>query len=130
MSELVVKVRVGPFAAASAALCAAGVVGCVLLPPSARGPAVYGVIAASFGALCGLSALVLSAHRGTNGILAGFSIGFLCRAVLVAVGLLASGARGNLALVYVAAFFILYAATQVVEVVFVSRSSRPQGATP
>jgi len=32
--------------------------------------------------------------------------------------------------VYVAAFFTLYAATQVIEVLFVQASSRPQGATP
>jgi hypothetical protein len=65
-------------------------------------------------------------------VLAGFSIGFLCRAVLVAGGLLASGARGNLALVYALAFFTLYAATQLIEVLFVHASSRSlsSGATP
>ncbi len=88
-------------------------------------------MAASLGALCGLSALWAAAGRGVNGVLAGFTIGFLSRAILVAVGLVASGARGNLALVYVAAFFSLYAATQIVEVLFVHKSSqlRP-GATP
>ena len=128
MSETAAKPRVAPFAATSAAVCAAGVVIAVLLPAPARGPAVYGAVAASFGALCAMGALAMSVQRGTSGVLAGFSIGFLCRAILVAAGLLASGARGNLALVYVAAFFILYAATQVIEVVFVSRSSHPSGA--
>ena len=127
MSQTGAKPRVAPFAATSAAVCSAGVIAAVLLPPPARGPAVYGAVAASFGALCALAALAMSVQRGTSGVLAGFSIGFLCRAVLVAAGLIASGARGNLALVYVAAFFILYAITQVIEVVFVSRSSRPSG---
>ncbi len=127
MSETSARPRVAPFAAISAAVCSAGVVVAVLLPAPARAPAVYGALAASFGALCALFALAMSAQRGTSGILAGFSIGFLCRAVLVAAGLIASGARGNLALVYVAAFFILYAITQVIEVVFVSRRSRPSG---
>ena len=45
----------------------------------------------------------------------------------MAAGLIASGARGNLALIYAAAFFTLYAATQSIEVLFVHRSS--QGAT-
>src|SRR6267378_1075471 len=75
-------------------------------------------------------AMARAAGKGVNGVLTGFSIGFLSRAALVAAGLLASGARGNLALVYVAAFFTLHAATQVIEVLFVHANSRPQGATP
>lgn len=127
MSDTAAKPRVAPFAATSAAVCAAAVVAAVLVPPPARGPAVYGAVAASFGALCALVALAAWARRGTTGVLTGFAIGFLCRAILVAAGLIVSGARGNLALVYVAAFFILYAFTQAIEVVFVSRSSRPSG---
>jgi hypothetical protein len=122
--------RLAPFALASAAACALGAGLCLLVPATARGAALYGVAAASLGALCGLGALSLSAGKGVQGVLAGFTIGFLCRAVLVAAGLFASGARGNLALVYTGAFFTLYAATQLVEVLFVHRSSRPQGATP
>jgi hypothetical protein len=114
---------VWPFAASSAAACALGIAISLMLPSALRGPAVYGAVAASVGALCGLWALKASTGRGINGVFAGFSIGFLCRAVLVATGLLASGARGNLALVYVAAFFALYAATQVIEVLFVHQSS-------
>ena len=116
-----------PFAAASAAVCALGIAVSLLLPPPARGPALYGVIAAALGSVCALSALVRSAGKGTNALLIGFSIGFGCRAVLVAAGLIASGARDNLALVYVAAFFTLYAATQLIEVLFVHACSRPQG---
>ena len=51
-------------------------------------------------------------------------MGYLATAFLVAVGLIASGAHGRDALTYVFVFFALYAATQVVEVLFV----RGQGA--
>jgi hypothetical protein len=90
--------------------------------------AVYAAVAASMGALCALSALIGWADRGVNGVLTGFAIGFLCRA-LIAVGLLASGARGDAALVYVFTFFALYASTQVIEVLYV-HFNRPQRATP
>jgi hypothetical protein len=119
-----------PFAIASAVFCALGVGAVLLLPPAARGPALYGVASAALGALCAFSALVHGVAKGGTGVLAAFAIGFLCRALLVAAGLMASGARGNLALVFAAAFFTLYAATQVIEVLFVHASSRPQGATP
>jgi hypothetical protein len=122
--------RLAPFALASTAACALGAALCMLLPAGARAAGLYGVGAASLGGLCGLGALSLFAGKGINGVLAGFTIGFLCRAVLVAAGLFASGARGNLAQVYSGAFFTLYAATQFVEILFVHRSSRPQGATP
>jgi len=122
-----VKTRVWPFAAASAAACALGFALAALLPADARPAALYGVAAASVGAAGALAALVLFAGKGVNSLLAGFSVGFLVRAALVAAGLIASGARGNLALIYAAAFFTLYAATQSIEVLFVHRSS--QGAT-
>jgi hypothetical protein len=117
-----------PFAVASAAACALGIAGAFLLPPSLRVPALYGAVAASLGAVCALTALVRATGKGVNGLLLGFSIGFLCRAALVGIGLVASGARDNLALVYAAAFFTLYVSTQVIEVLFVHSSSRPQGA--
>lgn len=129
MSEPFAKAKVFPFAAASACACALGIGVALLLPPATREPALYGAVAASFGALCAMAALAASADRGTNGVLLGFSIGFLCRAGLVAVGLIASSARGNAALVYTCAFFAVYAATQLIEVLFVHRSSHPQGAT-
>jgi hypothetical protein len=122
--------RLAPFVLASTAACGLGFGLCLLVPGPARDAALYGVAAASVGGLCGLGALSLFLGKGINGVLAGFSVGFLCRAVLVAAGLFASGARGNLAQVYIGAFFTLYAATQFVEVLFVHRSSRPQGATP
>ena len=119
------KTRVVPYAAASAGLCAAAMaIALVLRQPVA----LYGAVAASAGALCGLSGLAAFAGRGVNGVLLGFTIGFLARAVLVAVGLIASGARGPEALTYVFAFFGLYLGTQIVEVLFVARGA--QGATP
>lgn len=131
MSETKTSARLFPYAGASAAACALGIASSLFLPPEARGPALYGAVAASLGAVCGLAALVAGVNRGVNGVLAGLTIGFLCRAVLVALGLVAGGARGNLALVYVAAFFTIYASTQVVEVLFVHASSRrASGATP
>ena len=119
-----------PFAMASGGACALAIAASLLLPEPARGPAVYGVVSAALGALCAFSALVRGVGRGGTAVLTAFTIGFLCRAALVAAGLLASGARGNLALVFAAAFFTLYAATQVIEVLFVHANSRTQGATP
>jgi hypothetical protein len=122
--------RTRPFAIASALLCIVAIVVAIALPEPARGPAVYGAGAAALGAFCAFVALARAANKGINGVLTGFTIGFFCRAALVAAGLLASGARGKLALVYVAAFFVVYAATQVIEVLFVQSSSRPHpGAT-
>lgn len=121
------RAKATPFAIASGAACALGIGLALLLGAEARGPALYGAVAASFGALCAFTALARSIGRGLNGLLTGFTIGFLCRAVLLGIGLVASGARDNLALVYVGAFFTLYVPTQVIEVLFVHASSRPQG---
>ncbi len=123
----VAQSRAFPFAIASAASCAVALAVSLLLPAPARSPALYGAAAAALGAVCAFAALARSAGKGTNALLAGFMLGFLCRAALVAIGLLASGARDNLALVYVAAFFSLYAVTQVIEVLFVHAMQRPQG---
>jgi len=119
------KTRLLPYAVSSGCACIAALAFALSLQ---KPVAVYGAVAASFGALCGLSALAAFAGRGVNGVLLGFTIGFLCRGVLVAVGLLASGARGNAALTYVFSFFGLYLATQIVEILFVARGA--QGATP
>ena len=128
MSET--RSKAAPFAIASAAVCILGIGISLMLPEPGREPALYGAASAALGAVCAFSALTRGVAKGSTGVLTGFSIGFLCRAGLVAAGLLASGARGNLALVYAGAFFALYAATQVIEVLFVHASSRPQGATP
>src|SRR5581483_9074085 len=90
--------KAAPFAIASAAACALGIAAAFLLPASVRGAAVYGAVAASLGAVCAFTALVRATGKGVNDLLLGFSIGFLCRAALVGIGLVASGARDNLAL--------------------------------
>jgi len=118
-----VKPRVWPFAAASAAACAAG----IAVSLAFGGPAVYGAVAATLGAVCALAALVASIDRGVNGVFLGCTVGCLCRTFLVGAGLVTSGARGGLAIAYVVAFFALYAVTQIVEVMFVRAHSR--GAT-
>jgi hypothetical protein len=112
---------------ASAACCALGLGVAMVLGEPARTPAVFGAAAASLGALCAMAALA-AAGKGLNPVLAAFVIGFLCRALLIGVGLVASGVRGNAALTYVFSFFAIYAATQVVEVLFVR--AQAQGATP
>ena len=109
------KSRIWPFAAASAAACLLG----IAVAAFVGGPAVYGAVAAALGGVCALAALVAAIDRGSSGVLLGFTIGFLLRAVLVGAGLIASGARGNAALAYVIAFFSVYAVTQTVEVLFV-----------
>jgi hypothetical protein len=114
---------VWPFAAASAGACALGLLLALLVPGPARIAALWGAAAAAVSGALALSALALLAGKGLNGVLAGFTAGFLARAALVAAGLFASGARGDLALVYAAAFFALYAATQIIEVLFVRKSS-------
>jgi hypothetical protein len=120
---------VWPFAGASAGACAVALLAAASVHGEARPAALYGTIAASIGGACALAALAAFADRGINGLLAGFSIGFLARGALVALGLVVSGARGNLALTYAVAFFAVYAATQVIEVLFVHKSSHHEGAS-
>lgn len=104
-----------PFAVASFAACAVGVGAAALFGR----PALFGAVAASLGAACALAALVAFAGKGVNGVLGGFTAGFLVRALVLGVGLVASGARNDGAIPYVIAFFAVYAATQTVEVLFV-----------
>src|SRR5207237_6966200 len=89
--------KAAPFAIASAAVCALGIGISLLLPEPGRGPALYGAASAALGAFCAFCALARCVTKGPAGVLTGFSIGFLCRAALVAAGLFASGARGTLA---------------------------------
>ena len=109
------KAKIWPFATATAAACVLSVAVSAFI----GGPALFGAVAASLGGVVALAALVASIDHGSNGVLLGFTIGFLLRAVLVGAGLIASGARGNAALAYVVAFFTVYAVTQTVEVLFV-----------
>jgi hypothetical protein len=113
--------RVIPFAAASLAFCALGFAAASFAPD--RRAALFGVGAAAASALFALPCVVLGLPHGTNGALAGFLGGFFARMVMVAVGLLLSGARGEAAVSYVIAFFALYALTQAVEVAYIWGSS-------
>ena len=111
-----------PYALASAALC-----GLALLAAShASHPraALFGAGAATASAAIALPVLAYGIPRGTNGVLAGFVAGFFARMLAVATGLLLSGARGDGAVAYATAFFLLYALTQAVEVAYVRASSR------
>lgn len=114
-----------PFAAASAAACAIGVGGAVF---SGVRPAVFGAGAATLAAIGALAALAAGVRAGTvNGLLGAFTVGFFCRMILVALGLIALGAHGtdrSQALAYVGSFFALYLVTQVIEILFVRASSR------
>ena len=115
---------VWPFAGASALLVAAGLAVSYLLAPAEGHAARAGLIAAAVGGACALPALRLGSAHGTNGLLAGFSVGFFARMISVALGLVLSAARGPTALVFVGAFFVLYAATQGVEIGYVFAQAR------
>jgi hypothetical protein len=115
-----------PFAAVSAALVALSFVASFLFGP-AEGHAVRGgLLAAAVGAAFALPALRAGLARGTSGLFAGFSVGFLARMVCVAVGLVASGARGPAAVAWALSFFALYALTQAVEIGYVFSSTRAE----
>lgn len=115
-----------PFAALSAALFALAFAASFLLDPGRGHAARGGLLAAAVGAACALPALRAGLAHGTNGLLAGFSAGFFARMLCVAVGLVASGARGPEALAWALAFFVLYAATQAVEIGYVFSSTRAE----
>jgi hypothetical protein len=88
------------------------------------------VFAAGLGGAVSLAAIAVGVKKGTNGLLAGFAAGFMARMILVAVGLIASGAQGRAALLYAATFFALYAATQAVEIAYVWACSRAARKVP
>lgn len=113
-----------PFALGEALLAALALGGSLLLAPPLAGPARAGLAAAAVGAAVALAALRVGLPHGTNGALAGFSLGFLARLACVAVGLVLSGAHGTAALAWAAAFFFLYAATQGVEIAYVFAGAR------
>ena len=122
MTQALERAPLFPFAAASAAACAIGLGGAIF---SGVRPALFGAGAASLAAVGALAALSVGVRAGTvNGLLGAFTAGFFCRMVLVALGLVASGARGAAALAYVGSFFALYLVTQVIEILFVRASSR------
>ena len=94
------------------------------------------VSAGSFCALAAGLATLLAIHlglgRGTPGLFAGISVGFLLRTVLLGLGFVATGARAA-PFEFVLPFFLVYAATQVAEIVYVvlhnARGQRAKGGT-
>ena len=116
--------RLHLYVAASALACAA-----VLAIASRISPAaLFGAGSAAVAAAAALPLVAWGAPRGTNALLGGFVGGFFARMILVAAGLLLSGARGDPAIQYAFAFFAVYAATQAVEVAYVFSSSRARRA--
>ena len=111
-----------PYALASASLCALALLAAA--QATQMRAALFGAGAAAASAACALPALALGVPKGTSGVLAGFVAGFFARMLAVATGLLLSGARGDGAVAYATAFFLLYALTQAVEVAYVRASSR------
>jgi len=112
-----------PYALASASLCALALLGAA--QASQMRAALFGAGAAAASAAVALPSLALGAPKGTSGILAGFVAGFFARMVAVAAGLILSGAKGDSAVAYAAAFFLVYALTQAVEVAYVWAMRKP-----
>jgi len=123
---------IAPFAAAAGVVALGAFFYCTSLAEAdVRRVTLFGVVASSLAAAVALAALALGVKKGTtNGLLAGVSVGFLARMIAVAVGLIGSGARGNHALLYVAAFFAIYAASQAAEIAYVWASSRARTGRP
>ena len=112
-----------PYALASASLCALALLAAG--QASHMRAALFGAGAATLSAAFALPALALGAPKGTSGVLAGFVGGFFVRMVAVAAGLILSKAQGDGAIAYAAAFFLLYALTQTVEVAYVWATRKP-----
>jgi hypothetical protein len=116
--------RLAPYAALSALASACGLLVASQVSPSALSGAAFAAASAALA----LPFIAWGSPRGTNALLGGFVAGFFVRMILVAAGLLFSRARGEGALQYAAAFFAVYAATQLVEVAYVFSSSRARRA--
>lgn len=96
----------------------------VLSGPELSTPILFGAGAATFAGVIAFPALHAGLPRGTNGLLAGFTVGMLVRMLLVGVGLVASGLRGGAAIVFAFSFFFVYAGTMAVEIAYVIAVSR------
>jgi hypothetical protein len=116
--------RLAAYAAASALASACG----LAVAAQVSAAALFGAGFAAASAAFALPFIAWGAPRGTNALLGGFVGGFFVRMLLVAVGLLLSGARGGGSLHYAIAFFAVYAPTQLVEVAYVFSCSRPRRA--
>jgi hypothetical protein len=94
------------------------------------------VQAGAMGALAAGLATLLACHfslgRGVNALLAAISVGFLLRTLLLGLGFVLSGAR-RAPFDFVLPFFLVYAATQAAEIVYVvlhNRGARAPGTSP
>ncbi len=120
---------IAPFAIAMVGSCLAVLGVCAALAPAAlKGIILAGGLASFLAGCAALAGVAVGIKHGTNGLLAGFTVGFFARAIAVAIGLIVSGAQGRSALIYVASFFGFYAVTQAIEIAYVWSSSRGQGA--
>jgi len=78
----------------------------------------WGAFSALAAGLVTLYAVHVGLRRGVNGLLAAISVGFLLRTLLLGLGFLGAGARAA-PFEFVIPFFLVYAATQGVEIVYV-----------
>ncbi len=99
-----------------------------LLGPELRMVARAASLCALLAGLASLAAVHQGYARGTNGLFAGIGLGFFSRMVLLAVGLVATHARGDAALAYAFTFFALFVLTQGTEIAYVLSRSRSRTA--
>ena len=119
----------GRWLALEAGLGALALAAASLTNAEVRPAILWGVGSALLAGFIALPSVHHGLSKGMKGLLAGLTVGFLARVVLVALGLVLSGARGAAALPYVFAFFLLYAATQGVEIASViQHNARSRGA--
>ena len=112
--------------------CGFGVASVPRFYPASPTLVAWGAFASLAAGLVTLFAVHLGLRRGINGLLAAISVGFLLRTVLLGVGFVAAGAR-TAPFEFVIPFFLVYAATQGVEIVYVvlhnARGRNAQGGT-
>jgi hypothetical protein len=90
-----------------------------LLAPDLRPIARIAVGSSLLAGLISFAAIHAGYPKGINGLFAGMVGGFFARMILVAVGLVASGARGDAALAFALIFFAVFAVTQATEIAYV-----------
>lgn len=114
----------GRSAALFAATIALGAAVLLALGPGARAGAAAGLVASALGSAVALALLAAAFDRGLKRVLGALVAGFLTRMLLVAAGLLVSGALEGEPLAFAAAFFGLYLAHQAIELTVVVRRAR------
>jgi hypothetical protein len=109
--------RLTGFVAAEVAL-GFGVAAAWRLFPASPALVSWGALSALAAGLVTLYAVHVGLRHGVNGLLAAISVGFLLRTVMLGLGFVGSGAR-TAPFQFVIPFFLVYAATQVAEIVYV-----------